>query len=167
MSPRCTRTLVAGAVTLGIGLFAALPSAMSASAATTTGMPTIKAHHALYDVGVHSDVTRAEAASATASFGFTHYTASVKVGGKSYTYTIAGKNPAVKTSNPASTITAELIPVIIKVSGTGLSWDPTKKDSCDSGASALSRVQNSPIVKSTSFSFGGRGVTRFVLMSFR
>jgi hypothetical protein len=144
--------LVGGATALGIGLFAALPTALSASAATTTGTPAHKLR-ALYDVGVHSDVTPAEAARANA-LGFTSYTASVKVGSKSYTYTIAGKNPAIKSSNPASTVNMELVPLVIKFSN-GVTWDPTKKDSCDSGASALSRVQNSPIIKSTSFTFGG------------
>src|SRR5215469_12533156 len=153
MSPRCTRTLVGGATALGIGLFAALPSALSASAATTTGIPTIKAHHVLYDVGIHSGLK----ASATAAFSFTHYTAKVKVGSKTFTYTIVGKNPAIHASNPASTINAEIVPLIMKFSN-GDTWDPTKKDSCDSGASALSRVQNSPIVKSTTFKFGGTNV---------
>src|SRR5215469_4457833 len=150
MSPRCTRTLVGGATALGIGLFAALPSALSASAATTTGIPTIKAHHVLYDAGIHSGLK----ASAAAAFSFTHYTAKVKVGSKTFTYTIVGKNPAIKTSNPASTINAEIVPLVMKFSN-GDTWDPTKKDSCDSGASALTRVKNSPIVKSTSFTFGG------------
>ena len=153
MSPRCTRTLVGGATALGIGLFAALPSALSASAATTSGIPTIKVHHALYDVGIHSGLK----ASATAAFAFTHYTAKVKVGSRTFTYTIVGKNPAIKTSNPASTINAEIVPLVMKFSN-GDTWDPTKKDSCDSGASALSRVQNSPIVKSTTFKFGGTNV---------
>ncbi len=127
MSPRCTRILVGGATALGIGLFAALPGALSASAATTAKIPTIKAHHVLYDVGIHRGVTRAGAASAAASFAFTHYTASVKVGSKSYTYTIAGKNPAIKTSNPASTITAVLVPVVMKFPGNGLSLGPDQE----------------------------------------
>ena len=155
MSPRCTRTLVGGATALGIGLFAALPSALSASAATTSGIPTIKAHHVMYQGGIHARATRA--GSAAASFSFTNYTASVKVGSKSFKYTIVGKNPAIKTSNPASTITAEIVPLVMKFPG-GPSWDPTKKDSCDSGASALTRVQNSPIVKSTGFTFGGTNI---------
>jgi len=153
MSPRCTRTLVGGATALGIGLFAALPSALSASAATTTGTPAHKLR-VLYDVGLHHHLTPAEAASATAAFGFTHYTASVKVGSKSFTYTIAGKNPAIKTSNPASTIKVELVPLVMKFSN-GDTWNPTAKDSCDSGASALTRTQNSPIFKNASFTFGG------------
>jgi hypothetical protein len=154
MSPRCTRTLIGGATVLGIGLFAALPSALSASAATTSGIPTIKAHHVMYQAGIHARAIRAGTGSTAASFSFTNYTASVKVGSKSFKYTIVGKNPAIKTSNPSSTITAEIVPLIMKFSN-GDTWDPTKQDSCDSGASALTRVQNSPIVKSTSFTFGG------------
>src|SRR5215469_9033982 len=157
MSPRCTRTLVGGATVLGIGLFAALPSALSASAATTSGIPTIKAHHVMYQAGIHARAIRAGTGSTAAAFSFTNYTASVKVGSKSFKYTIVGKNPAIKTSNPASTITAEIVPLVMKFSN-GDTWDPTKKDSCDSGASALSRVQNSPIVKSTSFKFGGTSI---------
>jgi hypothetical protein len=152
MSPRCTRALIGGASALGIGLLAALP-ALSVSAATTTGIAAIKPGHILWKTGLHSDVTPAEAAR-TSAFGFTSYTSTVKVGTKSFTYTIAGKNPAIKTSNPASSINAEIVPLVMKFSG-GDTWDPTKTDSCDSGASALTRTQNSPIVKSTTFTFGG------------
>jgi hypothetical protein len=154
MSRRFTRALIGGAAALGIGLFAALPSALPATAATTGRIPTIKPGHALYDVGVHSDVTRAEAASATASFSFTHYTSSVKVGTKSYTYTIAGKNPAKTGSNSTTSIKVDLIPLIMNFSG-GPSWNPTKTDSCDSGASALTRTQNSPIFKNATYTWGG------------
>src|SRR5262249_17924973 len=76
---------------------------------------------------------------------------------RTFTYTIVGKNPAIKTSNPASTINAEIVPLVMKFSN-GDTWDPTKKDSCDSAASALSRVQNSPIVKNTTFKCGGKNV---------
>jgi hypothetical protein len=152
MSSRCTRALIGGASALGIGLLAAMP-ALSASAATHTGIGTIKPGHILWRTGLHSNVTPAEAAR-TSAFGFTNYTATVKVGTKSFKYTIAGKNPAIKTSNPASSINAEIVPLIMKFSN-GDTWDPTKKDSCDSGASALTRTQNSPIVKATNFTFGG------------
>jgi hypothetical protein len=155
MSRRLTRTLIGGATALGIGLFAALPSALSASAAA--GVPTVKPSHlrVLYDVGVHSDVTRAEALrAATAASSFTQYSSTVKVGTNSYTYVIAGKNPAKKVANPASTIKTLLVPVIIKFPG-GDTWNPTVTDSCDSGASALTRTQNSPIFKSQSWTWGG------------
>jgi hypothetical protein len=154
MSSRRMRVLIASATALGIGLLAALPGALSASAATT-GIRTFRPGHALYDVGVHSDVTRAEARSAvTASTTFTHYKATVKVGANSYTYVIAGKNPAIVHTNASSTINVELVPLIMKFSN-GDTWDPTKTDSCDSGASALTRTQNSPIFKSQAWTWGG------------
>jgi hypothetical protein len=155
MSRRTTRTLIGGAAALGIGLFAALPSALPVSAAS--GVPTVRLSHphVLYDLGVHSGVTRAEVLRAAAAAPtFTQYKASVKVGTKSYTYIIAGKNPAKKMASPASVITTELVPLIVKFSN-GDSWDPARKDSCDSGASALTRAQNSPVFKSQSWTWGG------------
>jgi hypothetical protein len=152
MLSRCTRALTGGAAALGTGVLLALPAALPAAA--TTGVPTIHPRHVLYDVGVHSNVTRARAlAAAAASSTFTQYKSTVKVSGKSYTYIIAGKNPAVKQSSPASTIKTELIPLIMKFGG--LTWDPTKKDSCDAGASALTRVQKSPVFASRAWTWGG------------
>jgi hypothetical protein len=157
MMSRVTRALTGGATALGVGLLVALPAAMPASAATSP-IPTFKPGHVLYDVGIHSDVTPAQAArAAIAASSFTQYKATVKVGTKSYTYRIAGKNPAVKVANPASTIKVELIPLIMKFSN-GDTWDPTKTDSCDPGASALTRTQNSPIFKSQSWTWGGTAI---------
>ena len=153
MSPRVTRAMIGGAAALGIGLFAALPSALPATAATAGRIPTFRPGHVLYDAGVHSDVTPREAAEA-ASFSFTHYTSSVKVSGKTYTYTIAGKNPAKTGSNSTTSIKVDLIPLVMKFSNAD-TWNPSSKDSCDSGASALTRTQNSPIFKKTTFKWGG------------
>jgi hypothetical protein len=153
MMSRLTRALTAGATALGAGLLVTLPTAVSASA--SPGVPTFKPGHVLYDVGIHSDVTPAQAVrAAVAASTFTQYKATVKVGTTSYTYVIAGQNPAIKVTNPASTITTELIPLIMKFPD-GRTWDPTKTDSCDSGASALTRTQNSPIYKSQSWTWGG------------
>jgi hypothetical protein len=156
MSSRFTRTLIGGAAAMGIGLFAVLPGALAASAATHSGIKTFKPGHVLYDAGVHTNVTPREAAEAD-SFSFTHYTSSVKVGSKTYTYTIAGKNPAKSGSNSTTAIKVDLIPVIMKFSN-GDTWNPTKTDSCDSGASALTRTQKSPIFDKTTFKFGGTNV---------
>jgi hypothetical protein len=153
MSSRFTRALIGGAAALGLGLFAALPTALSASAATHGAIKTFKPRHVLYDVGVHSDVTPREAGEA-ASFTFTHYTSSVKVGSKTYTYTIAGKNPSKSGSNSTTAIKVELVPLIMKFSN-GDSWNPTKTDNCDSGASPLTRTQKSPIFSKTTIKFGG------------
>lgn len=159
MLSRSTRALLASATALGAGVFVALPSALMATtaSASSTGTGHIKPGHIIWNPHVHSDITRAGAARAAASLGFTNYTASVKVGTKTYTYTIAGKNPAVKTANPAASINVELVPLIMKFAN-GMTWDPTKADSCDAGASALSRTQNSPIFKAQNWTWGGTAI---------
>jgi hypothetical protein len=158
MSSRLRRSLIAGMAALGLGLIAALPGALSASAATSAPIQKIKPGHVLYDVGVHSDVTRAEAAHARlAGTTFPQYKAAITVGTKTYTYVIAGKNPSIKVTNPASTVNVVLVPLVMKFTN-GDTWDPTKIDSCDSGASALTRTQNSPLVKSQSWNWGGTAI---------
>ena len=155
MLSRCTRALIGGATALGVGMLVALPAAVTASA--STGVPTFKPGHALYDVGVHSHITPAQArASALAGTTVPEYTASVMVGTKKFTFTIVGKNPATTGSGP-TTVTAELVPLIMKFSN-GDTWDPTKVDSCDPGASALSRTQNSPVIKTQAWTFGGTSI---------
>jgi hypothetical protein len=157
MPQRLTRALVAGASALGIGALVALPAVSSASAAATH-IPTFRPGHALYDVGVHSNVSVAQARrAALAATTFRQYKASVTVGTKTYTYVIAGKNPAIKVTNPASTITTELVPLILKFSN-GDTWNPTAVDSCDPGASALARTQASPIVKKQAWTWGGTSI---------
>ncbi|HET7247950.1 MAG TPA: hypothetical protein VFJ07_24295 [Streptosporangiaceae bacterium] len=137
----------------------ALPAALPASAAAAHPAP-ISAKHlrALYDVGIHPGITAAQArASARAGTTVPEFTATVKVGTKSFKYTIVGKNPAIQVSNASTTVNAVIVPLIMKFSN-GDTWDPTKADSCDPGASALARTQNSPIVKAKATSFGGTSV---------
>jgi hypothetical protein len=144
------RLLGGGAAALTAGALTALPGAAAATA-TAAPVPTFRPGPALYDQGVQASVPRAAAAAAAR---FTQYKATVKVGSVSYTYVMAGKNPAVRQASPASTITAKMIPLIIKFSN-GDTWDPAKTDSCDPGASPLTRVTNSPIEKSQSWTWGG------------
>jgi hypothetical protein len=149
--------MIGGASALGVGVLLALPAALPASAAAAHPAP---ARHlkAMYDVGVHPGITAAQArASELAGTTVPEYTASVKVGTKNFTYTIVGKNPAIKVANPATTVNAEIVPLIMKFSN-GDTWDPTKVDSCDPGASALARVQKSPIVVAQAHTFGGTSV---------
>jgi hypothetical protein len=154
MLPR-SRALLGGGFALGIGVLAALPGTLSASAGTA--IPTFRPGHVLFDVGIHSSVSRAQALRAALTVpSFPQYTYSVKVGTHTYKGVIVGKNPSVKVSNPASTVNAELIPVILKFSSTGPTWNPTVKDACDSGATPLARAQASPIVTSVpSWTWGG------------
>ena len=92
--------MICGISALGIGALLALPAALPASAAAAHPAP---ARHlkALYDVGVHPGITAAQArAPALAGTTVPEYTANVKVGTKTFTYTIVGKNPAVHVTNP-------------------------------------------------------------------
>jgi len=149
--------MIGGASALAIGGLVALPAALPASAAPAP-IKTIRPGHALYDVGVHPRITVAQArASARAGTTVPEYTASVKVGTKNFTYTIVGKNPAIKVSNPATIVNAEIVPLIMKFTN-GQTWNPTKADSCDPGASALARTQKSPVVVSQSWKFGSTSI---------
>ena len=149
--------MIGGTSALGIGVLLALPAALPASAAPSP-IKTFRPGHALYDVGVHPRITPAQArASARAGTTVPEYTASVKVGTRTFSYTIVGKNPAIKVTNPATTVQAVIVPLIMKFSN-GDNWNPTKADSCDPGASALARTKNSPVVVSQSWKFGSTSV---------
>jgi hypothetical protein len=146
--------MIGGGSALGIGALLALPAALPASAAPAH-IKHLRVGHARYDVGVHPRITAAQArASALAGTTVPEYTATQKVGTKSFTYTIVGKNPAKQVTNASTTVNAEIVPVIMKFSN-GDTWTPTKADSCDPGASPLARTQNSPIVKTKVTKFGG------------
>jgi hypothetical protein len=149
--------MIGGTSALGIGVLMALPAALPAAASAGPHIGKIRPGHALYDVGVRPGITAAQArASARAGTTVPEFTASVKVGTKSFTYRIVGKNPAIKVTNASTTVNAEIVPLIMKFGGH--TWDPTKADSCDPGASPLARTQNSPIVKAKATSFGGTSV---------
>jgi hypothetical protein len=146
--------MIGGASALGIGVLMALPAALPAAASAGPHIKHVQLGHAMYDVGVHARITPAQARAGTT---VPEFTATQKVGTKSFTYTMVGKNPAIKASNASTTVNAEIVPLIMKFSN-GDTWDPTKSDSCDPGASALARTQNSPIVKTQAHKFGGTSV---------
>jgi len=150
---------------LGVSLLALMvpPLAATASAATpkVTKLRPITSQHVLYDVGVPHTVTQAEVAKAATSSGaLATFTSKVTdpQNKKTYTYTMVGSNPEVKGSSNSTTIRTFIVPLKIVITGTSLSWDPTVKDSCDSGASAISRVQASPIFKSRAWTLDGTSV---------
>jgi hypothetical protein len=150
--------MICGISALGIGVLLALPAALPAAASAGPHVKTFRPGHALYDVGVHPGITAAQArASARAGTTVPEYTATVNVGTRTFKYTIVGKNPAIKVTNPSTTVNAELIPVIMKLPD-GRSWSPTKTDSCDTGATPLARTQKSPIVVSQAWKFGSTSV---------
>ena len=109
--------MIGGASALGIGVLMALPAAMPAAAAPAH-IKHIRLGHALYDRGVHPGITAAQArASARAGTTVPEFTATQKVGTKSFTYTIVGKNPAIKVTNASTTVNAEIVPLIMKFGG--------------------------------------------------
>jgi hypothetical protein len=158
--PRHSHALAAGAVALCVGALMALPNMASAWASGSPGPIRVLRHippTPRFDVGVQSSVTAAEAAIAPASTSFTQFKATVTDGTQTFTYIMAGRNPAIKVTNAATTIKTFVVPVEIKFSN-GDTWDPTVADSCDSGASALIRTQNSPIFVSHSWTWGGTSI---------
>ena len=103
--------MIGGASVLGIGVLLALPAALPAAASAGPHVKTFRPGHALYDVGVHPRITAAQArASELAGTTVPEYTATQKVGTKSFTYTIVGKNPAIKATNASTTVNAEIVP---------------------------------------------------------
>jgi hypothetical protein len=130
---------------------------MMPALAATPHIGTFRPGHVIWNA-VHSDVTPAQAARAAAATGsFGQFTATANSGGTSYTYVMAGKKPSKKVTNPSSTIKFELVPLIMKFSS-GATWDPTQADSCDSGASPLTRVENSPLIVKQNWTWGGTSI---------
>ena len=76
---------------------------------------------------------------------------------KKYTYTMVGTNPEVKGTSSSTTIKTLLVPLVIKYPG-GLSWNPAAKDSCDTGASAVTRTKNSPLFVNRAWTLDGTSV---------
>jgi hypothetical protein len=145
-----------GISAVGVGLLGAVPPS-SAASGTTSGVKTFTSGQALYDVGVKHTVTSAAAEAAPAgAASLPHFKANVTVGAKSYTYVMAGKNPAIAVANPVSSIKTYLVPVEIKFAG--FTWDPTVTDSCGAGGSALARTEASPIFTSQSWTWGGTSI---------
>jgi hypothetical protein len=151
-----------------VGVLMALPSAVPASADSAASSipvyPHVPSTTPLYDVGVHTSVTPDQAASAAAASAiapaattFKQFKAKVKDGTSTFTYEMAGKNPSIAATNAASSIKTLLVPVEIKFSN-GDTWNPSAIDSCDSGASALTRTNSSPIFNSQAWTWGGTSI---------
>jgi hypothetical protein len=83
------------------------------------------------------------------------FTSTVVDNAHTYKYTMVGKNPAIATLNPSTTITTFIVPLNIIFPGFA-NWDPTVADSCDSGvgATALVRTQKSPVVNNHAYTWG-------------
>ena len=93
-----------------------------------------------------------------AALHLTTYTSSVKDLGVSYGYTMVGTNPEVKGTSNTTTVAADIMPLNFTVKTTSLHWNSTAKDSCDTGANPIARVESSPLFVNRSWTFGGTHV---------
>lgn len=155
---RRTLAVFSAVVILATSVVAAAGPASSAPGAGRSAvgrsiqrLTTVKA---MYDVGTRPPATGTRSASATG--GLKVWSTTVHDGTSSFTYRMVGKNPFVAQAAPSTTVKTPVIPVIIKFTD-GSTWNPTVGDSCDA-TSAVTRTLNSPVVKPTTWSFGGTAV---------
>jgi hypothetical protein len=150
MQPKSSRSVFAiAAAAVALGLVAMSPAAALAKASPGP-VAKFKVGAARSNTGINSNLAQALAATVKLAT----FKSTVTDSGKTYTYTMVGKNPAVAATNPSTTVKALLIPLVINFID-GKTWDPTVADSCDPGGNALARTQSSPVFVSTSWSFGG------------
>ena len=95
------------------------------------------------------------------------WTASIAAPGGPYSYTMVGKKVTKAQTTPTTTVTAPVIPIIVKLTGgSAHTWDPTVTyAACGETASVLSRVQNSPLFdKTTTYTMNGvnEGATQYI-----
>jgi len=75
-----------------------------------------------------------------------------------YTYTMVGRNPAVASSSPTTTISVPVVPLKLVFSD-GTTFDPTVVDNtCSPAGSALSLLLQSPLFNNSSYTPGGTSV---------
>jgi hypothetical protein len=153
---RSTVALLGGVLALTTGFLLAIPGSLASASTGSSSVKTITSRQTLYDVGVKHTVPQGEIPMVKTSF--TKFTAKVTDGGHTYTYTMAGKNPAKAVTNPSAKIKTFLIPVDMVIPGHG-TWDPTVGDNCDpAGQSALTRTKASPIFVSQAWTWGGTSI---------
>ena len=81
--------------------------------------------------------------------------------GQPYSYTMVGQDPRVPHTNATTTITANVIPIVLKFPHR-ITFDPTKA-SCGESTSAVNATLDSPVFQDTNYTVGGTfiGDTQF------
>ncbi len=105
-------------------------------------------------IAYHPRPTLAKVTAALAG-GLPTFTASVADGGSRFTYTMVGKNPAVATATPSTTVKTQIVPLKMVIGPD--TFDPTTGNRCDS-VSALNRTTGSPVFKALAWKFGGTSI---------
>jgi hypothetical protein len=134
-----------------------VPVGASSAAVDHSTLPRVTLGHVDAQSALRHPSAAGQASALLATVKLKTFTASVVDNAHSYKYTIVGKNPAIATLNPSTTITTFIVPLNIIFTGFG-NWDPTVADSCDAGASALVRTQKSPIVNNHAYTWGGTAI---------
>lgn len=151
---------------LGIVAVAAASTvtAVGIGTASAAHAPTIKSIASHHVIAYHpmSHVAR-PAIGSDLSGGLRTFTGAINDGGTTFHYTMVGKNPKTQLTNPTSQIATDLIPVRVVLPNNDFT-DPTTTSACDTTASPVTRVLNSPVVKTPSWTFGGTsiGKTQYV-----
>ncbi len=155
VSRRLKAAALAAAVSTAVGLAFAVPAANAGQA--RIGRITTK--KVRLDWAGHRTAAETAALKAQPAAGtpIADFTKTIVDGASSFNYTMIGKNPFVVQTKASTTIKTYLQPVVFHFSN-GDTWDPTVADSCDAGASALTRTQNSPVFVAQKWKFGGTPV---------
>jgi hypothetical protein len=147
VTPRFRITCALAITTLSAATVAVAGPATASPAHPT--LPRVSPGRVLTDTGLQPNL----GVSPNISGGLKTFTAAVNDGGTTFHYTMVGKNPAVATSTPSSTIQVKVIPLRI-VLGNGDVYDPTVGTTCDS-TSALARTNASPVFNNLPWTFNG------------
>ena len=136
-----------------IGVAALCLAPIAAAAPATAGSA---AHHPLRVINYQPTPALGNAATAGRARRLPTFTSTQTDGGKTFRFTMIGKDPRVHQAKPSTTVPSEIIP--LRLVSPGLTpTDPTVGNSCDR-TPALTRTLNSPVVKNTTWSFGGTAI---------
>ncbi len=159
--------VMVGTGVLIVGALGTLPAATAASAAGTVRLLPNVPNHPMYEErttvsvaaggGTAGGSTAMVAAAVATTPKLSTYSTTVTDGTSKFTYSMVGQNPSVAVANASTTVTTQVIPLVIKLSN-GVTWDPTVADTCDAGGSALARTQASPVFISQPWTWGGTSI---------
>jgi len=111
---------------------------------------------ARYDDGVRPNLTKSPGSQALTAPSIPLFHRTVTDGATTFPYTMVGKNPFTSHANGAVSVATVIVPVVIKLSN-GDTFDPTVADSC-APSSSVTRILNSPIFKTKTYTWGGKAV---------
>ena len=149
-----TRALLGLCVSVGL---LALPVGASSAAAAQPKLPGFTPRQVDGQAALRHPAVLNDASILSATAKLKTFTASVVDSGKTYKYTIVGKNPAIASTAASTTIKTLIVPLNIIFTGLA-NWDPTVADNCDTGTSSLVRAQKSPIVNPQPYTWGSAAI---------